>query len=356
MKTSYLFFGFIIAFVFATSAQKSADSLLNFIKTHKSQASLYLMQNDTLIAHLNEDKMMPLASTLKILVAIEFARQAAKHDIDENEFISLKELDKYYLANTDGGAHPNWIAYEKSIGHIKADSVVLLDVARGMIQFSSNANTEYLMDLLGLDNIQKNVALFKVEKHGRVYPIVSSLFMYQNPRKLSEDKVLKGIKKLSEEQYCRFIFDMHKALANDTILKSKFNPRDLSMNMQKLWSDRLPSSTTKEYVKICSALNNRAYFDEDTYAILSLVLETVMENPANKQWLKHAGTKGGSTAWVLTKAEYATTKKGDRIEFAYFFNNLTIPENDKLQGWMNDFELNILAKKDFRKKVGEALN
>ncbi len=345
----------IVLFFFCVSvqAQMAADSVLNFINTHRNQAALFVMQNDTLIAHLNEDKMMPLASTLKILVAIEFAKQAAKHDIDENELVPLKDLERYYLANTDGNAHPDWIAYEKSIGHIKDDSVVLLDVARGMIQFSSNANTEYLMDLLGLDEIQKNLELFKVEKHSKIYYIVTSLFMYQNPRKLNEDKVIKGIKQLTEEAYCRYIYDIHKALKNDTILKSRFNPTDLSMKMQKVWSDRLPSSTTKEYVKICNALNNRAYFDEDTYAILSLILETAMENPANKQWLSHLGMKGGSTAWVLTKATYATTKKGKRTELAYFFNDLSEADNEKLQGWMNEFELQIIAKPEFRKKLGE---
>ena len=81
-----------------------------------------------------------------------------------------------------------------------------------------------------------------------------------------------------------------------------------------------------------------------------------MENPANRQWLLHAGTKGGSTAWVLTKALHATTKKNTRIELAYFFNNLTEKENGILQSWMNSFELGILSNSVFRKKVGDVLN
>jgi D-alanyl-D-alanine carboxypeptidase len=65
--------------------------------------------------------------------------------------------------------------------------------------------------------------------------------------------------------------------------------------------------------------------------------------------------KGGSTAWVLTKALYGTTQKGTRIEMAYFFNNLTEAENNMLQGWMNSFEDSVLSKLDFRKKIAEAL-
>jgi D-alanyl-D-alanine carboxypeptidase len=355
MKKNCLLLLFTISLFFSASAQKTADSLLNFIKDNKKRASLYLTQNDTVLAKLNEEKMMPLASTVKILVAIEFAKQVAKNTIAETDMVALTELERYYLPNTDGNAHPNWVAYEKSKGHIIGDSVQLFDVARGMIIFSSNANTEFLMELLGLDNIKNNIELLGLKKHSAIYPMVASLFMYQNPLKKSEADIIKGIGKLTEQQYCRYIYDMHKALAYDTLLKSKFRPQDLSMKMQKVWSGRLPTSTTKDYVRIASILNNRAFFDDDTYAVLSGVLESIMENPANKTWLKHAGMKGGSTAWVLTKALYATTQKGERIEMAYFFNNLTINENDMLQGWMNSFELNVLSKPEFRKKIAEAL-
>jgi D-alanyl-D-alanine carboxypeptidase len=355
MKNKFLFLLFSISFIFSASAQKSADSLLNFIKQNKNRASIYLLENDSIIASINEDKKMPLASTVKILVAIEFAKQVAKHNILETEMVALSELDRFYLPNTDGDAHPNWLTYEKSKGHIINDSIQMLDVARGMIMFSSNANTEFLMEVLGLDNIKSNIDQLGLKKHTAIYPMVASLFMYQNPKKKSEKDILKGISRLSEEQYCRYIYDMHKALAYDTILKTKFRPQDLTLTMQKAWSERLPASTTKDYVRICSILNNRTYYDDEMYFVLSAILETIMENPANKQWLVHAGSKGGSTAWVLTKAIYATTKKGKRIEMAYFFNNLTQQENEKLQSWMNNFELNVLSDADFRKTIGQNL-
>jgi D-alanyl-D-alanine carboxypeptidase len=355
MKKKFLLLLFIISNIGYIKGQTTADSLLNFIKANSSRASIYLTENDSVLARVNENKMMPLASTVKILVAIEFAKQASKNIIAENDMVALNELESYYLPNTDGNAHPNWISYEKSKGHIIGDSVQLLDVARGMIMFSSNANTEFLMELLGLDNVKNNVAQLGLKQHSVLYPMVASLFMYQNPKKNKEKDILKAIARLTEEEYCRYIYDMHKALAYDTLLKSRFRPQDLSMKMQKAWSDRLPASTTKEYVRLCSILNNRTFFDEDTYTILHNVLESIMENPANKQWLKHAGMKGGSTAWVLTKALYATTQKGKRIEMAYFFNNLTPKEMDMLTGWMNNFELNVLAKDEFRKKVADTL-
>ncbi len=351
MKILSLIF-FTTIFCFAKSfSQTPADSLLNFIVSNKSRSSIYLVQNDTVLAHVNENTLMPLASTVKIMVAIEFAKQAAQNVIDEEEYVPLSELDKYYLPNTDGNAHPHWLDYEKKLGHIRHDSAKLIDVARGMIIFSSNANTEYLMDLLGFDNVKNNIQLFDLKQHTAIYPLVAALFMYQNPKNKNEDNVLKGIKKLSDQEYSRYIFDMHNALKFSPALKEKFRPQDLTMKMQKAWSDRLPASTTKEYAKICKILNNRKYFDENTYGILSEVMESVMENPANQKWLKHAGMKGGSTAWVLTKAVYATLKDDTKLELVYFFNELTESENAQLQKWMNAFELRVLSDPGFREKI-----
>lgn len=337
-------------------AQSNADSLLNFIQQNKSRSSLFLKKNDTIIAQLNADKVMPLASTAKIIIAIEFAKQASYHVLDENQKVSIKELNKYYIPNTDGDAHPNWIKYETQKGNIIDDSVKLIDVARGMIMFSSNANSEYLMDLLGLQNVNSNLKSLGLKNHTPLYPWVSALFLYQNPKNLNEEKIIEEIRQLSDEQYAKTALTIHNQLKYDSTFKEKFRPQDLTVNMQKEWSDRLPASTTKEYVRICSFLNNRQIFDTGTYKILTKVLETLMENPANQTWLSHAGMKGGSTMFVLTKAMYATLKDGTRIELAYFFNNLTEEENKRLQPWMNAFELRVLTDENFRKKIEESMN
>ena len=65
-------------------------------------------------------------------------------------------------------------------------------------------------------------------------------------------------------------------------------------------------------------LKKQNYLYLSTYVIAAKVLETLMENPENKQWLLHAGTKNARAAWILTKACNATTKKNIRIELAYF--------------------------------------
>jgi D-alanyl-D-alanine carboxypeptidase len=193
-----------------------ADSMFNFINANRNRASVYITRNDSVVANLNENKLMPLASTVKIMVAIEFAQQSAKEVINENAYVNLNELERYYIPNTDGGAHPAWLEYAKQKKLVKGDSVKLVDIARGMIIFSSNANTEYLMDLLGFDNVKDNIELFGLKQHTMIYPIVGSLFIYQPSKKTSEDKLIKSVSGLSDKKYSIEAYNYHLDMKEDT--------------------------------------------------------------------------------------------------------------------------------------------
>lgn len=333
-----------------------ADSFLNFINQNKSRASVYITLNDTPISRLNETKLMPLASTVKIIVAIEFAQQSIHEVINENEYVALSELDKYYIPNTDGGAHEAWLDYARKTNAIQNDSVKLIDVARGMIMYSSNANTEYLMDILGFDAIKDNISLFKLKQHTAIFPLVGSLFMFQlehkkTKKKNTEDALIKELAKLSDKQYSYEAYNSHLDLKEDSTFKSSFNLEAFTPKLQKLWSNRLPASTTKDYVQLAAALNNREVLDEDVYFTIAETLEYPMENKAFQKVFKHYGAKGGSTAFVLTHVLYLTMKDGTRMEMAIFFNDLVPAEEKKLEQWLDPFEAQVIFDPTFRPKI-----
>ena len=352
-RKAYCLLSMISCFSFATAQSNlsGADSLLNFIKLNRTRSSIFLVKDNALVGKLNEDKLMPLASTEKIIVAVEFAKQSGHKIFNDEGYVALTELDKYYIPNTDNDAHLKWLKYEKQKGNIKNDSIKLLDVARGMTMFNSNANTEFLMDTLGFDNVKSNLPIFGLTKHTALYPVVSVLFLYQNPKGIKESEILKYLKKLSEEQYAKLTMFIHSQLKYNPSFKKTFRPRDLTLNMQKLMNARLPVSTTREYVQIVKILNDRKYFGDNSYGVLAEILETIMEDPANNKWLLHGGQKGGYTLFALTRALYASFKDGTTIEMAYFFNDLTGAENYKLQGWEDDFNFRVLKDGEFRKKI-----
>ena len=78
-------------------------TVLEFIMDNPEKSAIQLVRNDTVLAKKNPNKMMPLASTVKIILAIEYAEQSANGKINLNQKISLNDLDTYYVPNTDGG-------------------------------------------------------------------------------------------------------------------------------------------------------------------------------------------------------------------------------------------------------------
>ena len=306
-----------------------------------------------MLANFHAERVMPLASTAKVIVAIEYAEQAAAGTINPDELVSLDELDRFYVANTDGGAHPAWLSAVSE--QVVDNQVPIREVAQGMINFSSNANTEWFSQRLGLAQINKQIGQLGVQNHTPVYYLVSSLFVGKERFPGATGAALEEqLRNLSAEEYIQATNEIHQKLLNNPAYKEDVG--DLSMNVQRVWSDRLPAATTADYVAIMKKINSRTFFDESTQQYLDEVLEGILANPANRQWLAHAGMKGGSTAFVLTKALYATDRNGNQTELAYFFNNLAPEENALLQTSMNDFELKILTDLAFRKHIQQTMS
>lgn len=328
------------------------NHIADFIVEHPDKSAIQLVRNDSVLIDFQSDKMMPLASTVKIIIAIEYAEQAAKGMIDADELIDLDDLEKFHIPNTDGGAHNIWL---KSIENIKQENrIPLRKVAQGMIQFSSNANTEWLCDKLGLANINRRIDSLGIQSHSPIYYIVSALFVGKERfPELAGGELAQALRALSVTDYMEITDRIHQKLLNDPQYKNEVG--DLGLGIQKVWSDRLPASTAGEYSGIIKKLNDKTPFSPLVYTYLDEVMETIMNNPANQKWLEHAGTKGGSTAFVLTKAIYATDKEGATTELVYFFHELDQFENLKLQGSINEFELNVLQSDEFRKTLVDRL-
>lgn len=352
-----IIFGILIGLIILIAAiawvyLKPNESILDFIERNPNKSAITLIVNDTTYASFNENKKMPLASTVKTIIAIEYAAQSAAEKINPNERINLDELELFHVKNSDGGAHPAWLNSVKN--RIENDSIAIREIAKGMIRYSSNANTEWLSKKLGLKNINNRLDSLGIKNHDEIYYLVSSLYVGDEkfPNLKTKEKFNK-IRAMSTEDYIATTNVIHEKLLTDTSYKKEDNA---PLKIQRIWSDRLPGSTTKEYAGLMKKLNSKKYFSKKTYEYLDEVMEGIMENKKNQEWLKHAGRKGGSTAFVLTEANYATTKKGDKIELAYFFNDLNIIESMKLQKAMNKFELNILSKKEFREEVREKIS
>lgn len=348
----YLLFLFVIT-LYATAHAQNLDAVIRFIKENPKKASLYLIEDGQTVIDFNGAQQMPLASAAKTIVAIEFAKQAAAKKISPLSNVAVKDLAKYYIPNTDGGAQPNWL---KAIGKTAADSVSLLAVAKGMIKYSSNANTEFLQDLLGLDHINKNLKALGLKNHQPIYYFMASALMTcLKPTGMDEEAWIKTLREMPITAYRKKCEAAHQKLKTDPSYIKKFNPANLSLNIQRVWSDRLVASTTADYAQLMQKIASRKFFEPTTQTILESIMEWPMAYTGNQALFNHLGQKGGSTAFILTDAFYALPKKDVQMACAFFFNALTTTESALINKNFGDFEASILTDAAFRKKLKQAL-
>ncbi|MDC2863567.1 serine hydrolase [Bacillus sp. BP-3] len=347
----------IVSIFFIVYKQKeSHDPVMEYLKTHKADKNVsFILQRDGKnLVSINSDEVIPLASMMKLMIAVEFAKQSAERTIKADQQIPLSDLEAYYVKDTDGSAHPDWIHYLKEKKLIQNNQVTLEQVAKGMLQFSSNANADYLIDELGLENINQTIKNLQLPHHQEIYPLVSSLYVAGNLKKeenLTEDETYKKLKAMSQQEFSRESIKIHQWMKNPTEFKQRNIPYLSDMKFQRIWSDNLPAASAKDYLLLMERLNRKDYFPSNVQKELDKIVESLMENPNNKKWLIHAGQKGGSTAFLLTNSLYAKDKDGNMTEIVFMFNNLTETEYTNLSENYNKFQLKILKDLKFRNRL-----
>lgn len=328
------------------------DYVLKFIAKNPERASLFIKKNGHNIVRVQSDQLFPLASTVKIIIAIEFAQQAANKDINPAEKINIEDLSRFYIPGTDGGAHEAWL---NEYGLINKQTVTLREIAKGMISHSSNANTEFLMMHLGLDKINANLEKLLLTGHEQIYPFVSALFIpyeiAQQKRfnihdKKDVKKIMEYMENMSETAYIEETIKIHNKLSQDFAgkYKDQVNIKSWYNNaFDRLVSERFVRSTTAEYILILQRMNEEIYFTKDVRDYLQMIMEWPMNRGKNQKRFKRLGGKGGSTAYILTYAFYAEDKLGNKTELAAFFNDVYGYETIKLSNSSSDFQLAVLT-------------
>lgn len=316
--------------------------ITKFIKENPNRSSIYLIRNDQVIIAHNENKLMPLASTVKIIIALEYANRFSKSTISKDEPVDLNELNKFYLPKTDAGAHNSWLKVLHRKQLIQNNSVALEEVVKGMIKFSSNANAEYLIAKLGKENIHATIKNEGIN-HAAVYPFVSSLIVSSTSPGLTD------------EEFISASWRIHEKLKNgdETLLQSFKIPK---LSVQKIWSDRLPASTTKDYCVLMNKINTGNLNDKNAGSHLKEILGWPLDPAVDQQHFTSFGIKGGSTAFIVTEALYLTDGSGNHSALAVFFNELKDWEKIIIDWNLSKFELKILLDDKFRNSLRDKLS
>ncbi|EJR03808.1 serine hydrolase [Bacillus mycoides] len=334
-------------------SKEDPDYVLNYIKEHKGDetCSLLIRKNGEVVTSVNENKKLPLASMAKIVIAVEFAKQVSEGKIRRDEQISLKELEKYYVKDTDGGAHPAWLEDAKARELVKNEQITLEEVAKGMIHYSSNANTTYLLEKLGIDRVNESIKELELTSHDKFSSYTASLYMRGYVEKelhVQEDQSLEMIRNMSNDEYNKHVLQIHEWMKDESEWKKRDIPLKVDMKFQRIWSDRLVSANAKDYMSLMEKINSREYSPKSMQDEIDNVFKGTVEN--NK--LEYAGQKGGSTAFVLTKSLYTTDKKGNKVEVVIMFNDIDNQiTHQKLRNNIDYFIRDVITDEEFRRKL-----
>ncbi|MEK5184850.1 serine hydrolase [Solibacillus sp. FSL W7-1324] len=330
--------------------------IIQHLKENPESSSFYFAENGEPLITYQSTVIRPLASTVKILIAVEYAMQVDEDKLQKDRKISLNELNRYYFKNTDGGGHEAWLEALKQDGGIQNNEVTLHDVAKGMITYSSNANTDYLINLLGVDAINQRKKELGLTQHEDVYPIGSALLIPDFIQKdgMSEKELIKALQNLSIEEYRKLAqsISLQIKAGEINVSEEKF---DASPAVQRVWSDRLVGASASDYGKLLTLISN--------YELPPIAAETIRDvmewpmqlNEENYKKYTHIGSKGGSTLFVLNNAMYVENLNGDQYEMVILLNDLKFHERFLLSNNRNSFERKLLNDADFRDEVREAL-
>ena len=319
------------------------DYVLNHLKENPTTTSFFAAKNaEELVTH-ETDTVRPLASTVKIIITVEYAMQVDAGILDPNSFVHLAELNKFYIKNTDGGAHEAWL---ETINKNESGEVTLQNVAKGMITYSSNANTDYMINLLGANKIDKRIKELGLKKHEAVYPLVGSLLIPQNMDELTPE----SLKSMSNEEYRKLAFNMSEKMQRGEINADKTS-YTASQNFERIWSDRLIGATANDYGKLLEIISNDE-LPKSAMTIIRDLMEWPMEiNPDNKDRFNHLGSKGGSTGFILNDATYAEDLDGNQFELVLLMDDLNLWQRQLLQNNINSFESKFIGDDAYKKKV-----
>lgn len=255
----------------SNSIAPGADGLLDWMVEHKQDVGLVvLVDGQERLTH-RPDEHFPLASAIKVLTLVAYAEQVAAGALDEDATVTLEEVDRLYLAGTDGGAHE---AARSEWGDRR--EVTLDQLTHAMIRYSSNVAADVMLRKVG----GPPAALEAAARHG-----------------------------MATQQPPVAIFELFRSWES-----SNENVRDLA--------HATPAGTPRGWAMLMEQVRTGETFAAPAAATVRRHLEWPMRLGDNSRLFDRFGTKGGALPGVITEASYLELRDGPAVSVALFLRHL----------------------------------
>ncbi len=219
------------------------------------------------------DYPMPLDNTFKLIVAMAYADQVGAGTIDPATLVNITDLEQFYIANFEDNAHLSWLDYIHSNNLVQNDAVTLREIAKGMMMFNSNTNTDFLLNFLGLDTVNQLMVDLAPVDNTEVYPIVSTLLVadyIQDTMLLPNGELFNALFELSDDEYVMSINEINLLIDSDEFASAPLLLSDLEL--QNRWNNRFIHASDDDYIKLLELINSRSFFNDDARQELSFLL------------------------------------------------------------------------------------
>ncbi|MBX3681423.1 MAG: serine hydrolase [Thauera sp.] len=280
----------------------TADDVWNYLRAHPDQFALaaWDVGDEANGVFHDADTAWPLASTVKIVPLALACHRLHSGEWSENS--PIRDVERFYLPGTDGGAH------EAAIHELGGGVRTIGDALTAMIEFSDNAATDALLFELGRSVVDRETSLLgDIEPP---HPVAGTMLV-----------ALEGAKAVSVRERAWAIAsildaDSQRAAAVAGRL-SDYSAREL-LSIARHFDNR---GTARAFAK----LMERLFTDQSgRYELARQRLGWPLRMPHNRDLFRQWGAKGGSLPGTLSSAQFAETTSGRRRVVALFLHDLPL--------------------------------
>ena len=263
----------------------------------------------------NADAALPLASTIKIVVLAAYAQEVAEGNLDPQTPVSTAEWEAYYLPYTDGGMHPvalDMLGIETDeLGFAQAEQdVTLNDIATAMIRESDNAATDYLVNLVGEEALQRVIDENNLEAQDLPISILGTYLAGQNHTEPTlEPYTYTEIRESAAEYQDLYLNDSAWREAEIEWLQTLTTFGSYAEQVEA--GQGFARGSADDYAKIMAGVMTETFVSPEVSRVMRPILEWPMQIPGNGEAYETFGAKGGNLLGILTDTFYLRPKSGD---------------------------------------------
>ena len=331
----YLFVTFMLILLSLPLQAQEPPPGLDFIAENSDSVAVlcYTPGADDSGFTLNADERFTLASTYKLVILGEMARQIDSGLIAPDERVPVEDVNAYWLPGTDGGMHQAWLDTLSP----DQQNVTLADIAYGMIAFSSNAAPDYLLERLGTEGFPVLFEQFGLDNTDLPAGGYLGFYLaYDNHEtgpvdldSLDRQTLAAEFERLENLYLTDAAWkEAQQAYQQEKIARLTGDPDSAldELARQAAYFEAFGSKgSARDMLAIMEAAYSNAVFSDEAHHFMQTTLNWLMDvNPTNREIYDALGTKGGTAPAILTGAWYAAPHGNEPIALAIFYRNLPL--------------------------------